>query len=136
MLAWGQTKRPSSLRSGCSATGAPPTPTVQPWQPPGYAGLDQRSYDPVATAARLARPLLFVQGGRDYQVTIPDDLDRWRAGLDGRPDVTFRVFDADNHLFFTGSGPSSPAEYEPAQHVDPAVIGTIADWVAATARPA
>jgi uncharacterized protein len=99
--------------------------------PPAY-WLDQRGYDPVATAAALPRPLLFLQGGRDYQVTVPDDLDRWRAGLAGRPDVTFRVFEADNHLFFTGAGPSSPAEYEPPQHVDPAVIGTIADWLAAT----
>ena len=94
---------------------------------------DLNSYDPAAAAARLTLPLLILQGGRDYQVTIPDDLDRWRAGLDGRPDVTFTVFDRDNHLFFTGTGPSSPAEYEPAQHVDPAVVEAVATWVAATA---
>ncbi|HEY6499713.1 MAG TPA: hypothetical protein VIZ20_09825 [Streptosporangiaceae bacterium] len=46
--------------------------------------------------------------------------------------MTFTVLDDDNHLFFTGAGPSSPAEYEPPQHVDPAVIDTIAGWVAAT----
>ena len=63
-------------------------------------------------------------------MTVPDDLDRWRAGLGGRRDVTFRVFDADNHLFFTGTGRSSPAEYEPPQHVDPAVVEAIAAWVA------
>lgn len=26
--------------------------------------------------------------GRDYQVTVADDLARWQAGLAGRPDVT------------------------------------------------
>ena len=41
------------------------------------------------------------------------------------------MLDDDNHPFFTGTGPSSPAEYEPPQHVDPAVVGAIADWVAA-----
>jgi hypothetical protein len=44
--------------------------------------------------------------------------------------VTIRVYDTDNHLFFTGTGQSSPAEYEPAQHVDPAVVGDIAGWLA------
>jgi hypothetical protein len=33
------------------------------------------------------------------------------------------------HLFCTGDGPSSPSEYEPAQHLDPAVVTDIADWL-------
>jgi hypothetical protein len=45
-----------------------------------------------------------------------------------------RVYDADNHLFFPGSGPSTPAEYEPPQHVDPAVIADIAEWLAPNQR--
>ena len=49
--------------------------------------------------------------------------------LEGRPDVTFRVYQADNHLFFPGSGPSAPAEYEPAQHVDGEVVAGIAAWI-------
>jgi uncharacterized protein len=73
--------------------------------------------------------VLIVQGGRDYQVTVADDLPTWQAALGGRPDVTIRVFEADNHLFFPGSGPSSPAEYEPAQHMDPEVITCVADWI-------
>jgi uncharacterized protein len=110
---------------------SPDTPASElPFGVPAAYWLDLRAYDPVATAAKLDRPMLFVQGGRDYQVTVPDDLDRWRAGLDGRPDVSFRVFGQDNHLFFTGTGPSSPAEYEPAQHVDPAVVAAVAGWVA------
>jgi hypothetical protein len=32
-------------------------------------------------------------------------------------------------MFFTGSGPSKPSEYEPAQHMDPAVITDIANWL-------
>jgi hypothetical protein len=75
--------------------------------------------------------MLIIQGGRDYQATVADDLSRWRAALGTRPDVTIRVYDADNHLFFPGSGPSTPAEYEPAQHMDPAVVADIAAWLAA-----
>ena len=83
----------------------------------------------------LGKPVLIVQGGRDYQVTVADDLSRWQAALDGRPGVTIRVYDADDHLFFPGSGPSSAAGYEPAQHVDPAVVADLAAWLTAT-RPA
>jgi uncharacterized protein len=56
-----------------------------------------------------------------------------RAGLGDRGDVTFRVHEADNHLFSRGSGPSVPAEYDPPQHVDPVVVTDIARWL--TGRP-
>ncbi|MEW9554856.1 alpha/beta hydrolase [Nonomuraea sp. NPDC050783] len=106
--------------------------------PFGFSGaywLDLRGYDPVATAAALDKPMLILQGGRDYHVTVADDLAGWRAGLAHRPDVTIRVHDADDHLFFPGSGPSTPADYDRPQHVDPAVITDIADWLAPR-RPA
>lgn len=57
-----------------------------------------------------------------------------QAALSGRPDVTIRVYPADNHPLFPGSGLSSPAGYEPAQHVDPAVIADIAGWLTAGPR--
>jgi dienelactone hydrolase len=95
---------------------------------------DLHSFDPVRTAAALDRPMLILQGGRDYQVTVADDLARWRAGLSDRPDVTIRVHDADDHLFFRGEGPSTPAAYGLPQHVDPAVVADIADWLIAVGR--
>jgi hypothetical protein len=60
---------------------------------------------------------------------VDDDLSRWKAALGHRPDVTIRVYDADNHLFFPGSGPSTPEEYEPAQHMDPEIIAGIVSWL-------
>ncbi|WP_410662456.1 alpha/beta fold hydrolase [Amycolatopsis sp. lyj-84] len=91
--------------------------------------LDLRGYDPVATAAALDKPMLILQGGRDYQVTVEDDLSRWQAGLSDRPDVTIHVHAADDHLFFPGTGPSTPADYEKPDHVDRAVVDDIADWL-------
>ncbi|WP_336216259.1 alpha/beta hydrolase family protein [Nonomuraea sp. LPB2021202275-12-8] len=96
---------------------------------PAAFWLDLRGYDPVATAAALDKPMFILQGGRDYQVTVTDDLPGWRAGLAHSPDVTIRVYDADDHLFFPGTGPSTPADYEPAQHVDPAVVADIVEWL-------
>ncbi|MFF1713969.1 alpha/beta hydrolase family protein [Streptomyces sp. NPDC058268] len=91
--------------------------------------LELRDYDPVAIAAGLSKPMLILQGGRDYQVTVADDLVRWRTGLADRPEADIRVYEADNHLFFPGAGPSTPAEYGTPQHVDPAAIADIAHWL-------
>jgi len=109
---------------------SPRTPREDlPFGLPASYWLDLRSYDPVATAARLDRPLLILQGGRDYQVTVEDDLSLWREGLSGRPDVTIQIHEADDHLFFPGAGPSTPAGYMAPQHVDAAVITDIAAWL-------
>lgn len=92
--------------------------------------LDLRGYDAVGTAAVVNKPMLILQGGRDYQVTVADDLAGWRAGLAGRADVDIRVYEADDHMFFPGAGPSSPERYAAPQHVDPAVVADVADWIA------
>ncbi len=54
-----------------------------------------------------------------------DDLARWQDALATREDVTIDVYPSLTHLF-AGEGRSSPAEYEPTQHVDPHVITDIA----------
>ena len=105
-----------------------------PFGVPAAYWLDLRSYQPVSAAGALGRPMLILQGGRDYQVTVSDDLVGWQTGLSGRPDVTIRVHPDDNHFFFRGSGPSTAAESEPAQHVDPAVVSDVAGWITGLPR--
>lgn len=105
----------------------------------GFSGaywLDVRGYDPVLTAAGLNKPMLIVQGGRDYQVTVEDDLAGWTTGLAHQPNVTIRVYSANDHLFFPGTGQSVPADYQAPQHVDPAVIEDIATWLNQTSGSA
>jgi dienelactone hydrolase len=109
---------------------SPSTPASElPFGMPATYWLDLRGYNAVAVAAAVDRPILILQGGRDYQVTVLDDLARWRAGLAHRADVTFRIYASDNHFFFPGTGQSTPAECEPAQHVDPAVVPDIVSWL-------
>ncbi len=95
--------------------------------PPAYwASL--RGYDAVATARRLAAPLLILRGERDYQVTDAD-LKTWRDGLAGRDGVTIVELPGLNHLFMPGEGAPGPEEYQQAGHVSPAVVERVATWI-------
>ncbi|MFJ9847576.1 serine aminopeptidase domain-containing protein [Kitasatospora sp. NPDC101155] len=110
---------------------APDTP--QELLPLGFSAaywLDLRTYDPVATAAALACPMLILQGGRDYQVTVADDLALWQRALAHRPGVAIRIHQDANHLFLPGSGHPTPAEYARPGHVAPSVVDEIATWLA------
>jgi uncharacterized protein len=99
--------------------------------PPSY-WLDLKGYDPAVEARSLKQPMLILQGERDYQVTMTD-FGRWKDALQNRPDVTFRTFPALNHLFETGAGKSTPAEYmSRPSHVSSEVIDVIAAWIAKT----
>jgi pimeloyl-ACP methyl ester carboxylesterase len=96
--------------------------------------LSLQDYEEVPTARSIRQPLLLLQGDRDYQVTVANDLDVWLKGLAGRRGVTTVQFPRADHLFIDGSGPSSPLDYDQPGHVDPKVIATIASWV--KSRPA
>ena|SRR5215203_1533360 len=95
---------------------------------PASYWLDLRGYDPPAAASRLALPMLVLQGERDYQVTM-DDYAAWQRAIGSRANVQMKSYPALNHLVLAGSGPSSPAEYSQAGHVDEAVVRDIAAWI-------
>jgi dipeptidyl aminopeptidase/acylaminoacyl peptidase len=90
--------------------------------------LDLKGYDPAAEGRRLAIPMLFLQGERDFQVTL-EDLDLWKAGLTGGKNITFHTYSSLNHLFIAGEGPPSPMEYRKPGNVAQAVIDDVAGWV-------
>ena len=72
--------------------------------------LDVRGYDPPETAKAVRKPMLFLQGGRDYQVQTVD-LENWKKALGSRSDVEFRLYPKLNHLFYEGEGILIPLEY-------------------------
>jgi dienelactone hydrolase len=90
--------------------------------------LDLKGYDPPLEARKLAIPMLFLQGERDFQVTL-EDLALWKTGLAGAKNITFHTYSPLNHLFIAGEGPPSPAEYRKLGNVAPVVIDDIAGWV-------
>ena len=100
--------------------------------PAGY-WLDLRNFDPAVAAKKIDKPLLILQGERDYQVTMAD-FARWKSALESRPDVKFITYPQLNHLFLTGEGKSSAAEYLTPANVAPQVIEDIAKWINATGK--
>jgi dienelactone hydrolase len=92
--------------------------------------LDLRTYDPAATAARLTKPILVLQGAADYQVTRAD-LEGWEKALAGHKNVTIKSYPGLCHLFIPAGNPPSPADYEKPSHVAKGTLDDIANWIAA-----
>jgi len=90
--------------------------------------FDLKDYDVVAETSRLGIPLLFLQGERDFQVTM-DDFRMWKAGLAGAQLASFHSYPALNHLFMPGEGPPSATDYRKAANVAADAIGDIGDWL-------
>jgi uncharacterized protein len=98
---------------------------------PASYWLDLNGYDPAAAGRSIDRPMLILQGGRDYQVTV-EDFQNWKKALAGRPDVSFKLYPACNHLFIEGKGIPSPDEYSDPSNVAPAVVEDIAAFILRT----
>ncbi len=108
---------------------SPSTPaSALPLGMPVNYWFDLRDYKPAETARKLKQPTLILQGGRDYQVTRVD-LDGWKSTLAAHSNVQFKLYPDLNHLFITGAGKSTPAEYGVAGHVAEQVIIDIAAWI-------
>lgn len=95
---------------------------------PAEYWLDLRGYNPAETAGKVKQPMLILQGGRDYQVTI-EDFNGWKKALSSRKDVEFRFYPELNHLFIEGQGTITPEEYQKAGHIAKKVIDDIARWI-------
>ena len=90
-------------------------------------------YDPIATMKKLDRPVLFVQGERDYQVE-PAQLELWRAGLGDAVDASYELLPVNHLLMVGGEGKPGPQEYEVFGHVDERVLDAMAAWIRAQAK--
>ena len=97
--------------------------------PAGY-WLDLQKYTPLTDVQTIDKPMLFLQGGRDYQVTVTD-YELWRDAMLNCPeaDVHFQLFDNLNHLFMPGTGKSTPAEYQQKNVCSEDVSKAIAGFV-------
>ena len=102
----------------------PPGTTTIFGAPPSY-WLELKSQTPALTLSGLGLPVLVLQGGRDYQVSMKD-FAGWQRALKDVSRTAFRSYPKLNHLFVAGEGPSAPTEYEKPGHVDRDVVEDVA----------
>lgn len=89
-----------------------------------------QEYDHIGTAADLDVPTLLVQGGRDYLVTVSDDLPIWREAISDDSQTEIVVFEDLNHRFQPGEKPARPQEWSQSGNpVDKRVIDRIAAFL-------
>jgi uncharacterized protein len=110
-----------SLKAGSTDSGLPAS-----W-PPAY-WLDLRGYKPAEVARNIDKPLLIMQGEKDYQVTSAD-LKNWQDNLSARKNVAFKLYPNLSHMFTTCTGKPGPTDYEEPQNVDGAVVEDISNWI-------
>ena len=101
--------------------------TLLPLNIPASYWLALQDYNPVKDFEKETRDILFIQGGRDYQVTL-EDFNLWKSNL-SRPQNKFVLFDDLNHLMQIGKNKSTPQEYKTKNFVDIKVIEEIVNWV-------
>lgn len=86
-------------------------PASQLYDLPVSYWLDLQSYQPLQQVQTIQQPLLFIQGGRDYQVPVTD-YQLWQDALAEKENASFSYYDNLNHFFMSGTGKSTPAEYQ------------------------
>ena len=106
-----------------------------PLNVPAAYWLDLNAYQPEKVAQTLKQPMLFLQGGSDYQVTR-EDFQIWQDALGGRSDVQFIMYPGFSHLFMPveGGQKATPATYAVAGHVAEEVVNEIGSWIKRISR--
>ena len=94
---------------------------------------DLNTYDQVSMARQIKRPMLFLQGKRDFQV-LPHHLELWKKALHGLPHCRFILYDDLNHLMQPGKGVPNMAEYAIPSKVPAKLADDIAAFLRQTAN--
>lgn len=89
---------------------------------------DLKEYNPIEMARRINKPVLVLQGERDYQVTTTE-FNLWKGAFGTNDKWSFITYPKLNHLMIKGEGKSSPLEYLTQGNVDETVINDIENWI-------
>ena len=85
-----------------------------------------------AYLAECEKPILIMQGEKDFQATADKDFAAYQQLLDGKENATFRLYPGLNHAFVPsvyGNIMLAKQEYGIEQHIGEDVIGDIATWI-------
>jgi uncharacterized protein len=89
--------------------------------------VDLKGYDAPGALKKTGIPVLVLQGERDFQTSMTD-FGIWKQAATSKGSAA-QSFPSLNHLFVTGEGPSTEAEYKKPGHVAPEIIDVIAKFV-------
>ena len=81
---------------------------------------------------KLEKPVLIMQGEKDFQATAEKDFLSYQELLAGKDNVTFQLYEGLNHAFVPsiyGELMKAKQEYNVEQHIGESVIGDIAQWI-------
>lgn len=78
------------------------------------------------------KPILIMQGEKDFQATVEKDYNAYKQLLSGRENVTFKLYENLSHAFVPsvyGDIMKAKQEYNVEQHIGDDVISDIANWI-------
>ena len=81
---------------------------------------------------KLEKPVLIMQGEKDFQATAEKDFQAYQELLAGKDNVTFKLYEGLNHAFVPsiyGEIMKAKQEYNVEQHIGEYVIADIAQWI-------
>lgn len=96
-------------------------------------------YDAAELLMATEKPVLILQGGKDFQVNPDKDFNAYKERLAGRPNTEYRLFPELNHVFVKsvyGDINKAMKEYKVPQKIGEEVISVIADWIHKQTAPA
>jgi len=96
----------------------------------GYYWKDLDSYPSNEYLVKTDKPVLIMQGGKDFQVLAEKDFAQYQTLLSGKANVTFKLYPELSHLFIT-STTGTIDEYAIGGHVDFVVLDDIVNWIMA-----
>ena len=79
-----------------------------------------------------SKPVLMMQGGRDFQVLADDDFEAFKRQLAGRDNITYKLYPELNHCFVTAIYDDIlkvSKEYGVERHIGEDVIADIAEFI-------
>ena len=90
--------------------------------------LYANKYDVINLVKNIDVPVLFLQGTRDYQVSV-ENYRIWEETMANHEKASFILYENLNHLFMYGDTRSTPEEYNIKKTVDTKVGEDISKWV-------
>ncbi len=95
--------------------------------------LDLADYKPAELITDVDKPILFLQGGHDYNVTTTD-FEMWRTALQGRGNAEFILYPDLTHSFAKTQAKGTPDDYNTYAQVDKTVSKDISNFITNTSK--